>query len=119
MLEIDGDGAALRDHLIITGNASFTGGRIVLDFGDYTGSGELVLGDVLQVGGRLSLAHPLTGQAAQIEVIGLAPGLGAQVAWQGQSLGITVTSAVPEPATWALWLAGLAGAAMLRRHRTG
>ncbi len=119
VLEIDGDGAALRDHLIITGNASFTGGRIVLDFGDYTGSGELVLGDVLQVGGRLSLAHPLTGQAAQIEVIGLAPGLGAQVAWQGQSLGITVTSAVPEPATWALWLAGLAGAAMLRRHRTG
>ena len=119
VLEIDGDGAALRDHLIITGNASFTGGRIVLDFGDYTGSGELVLGDVLQVGGRLSLAHPLTGQAAQIKVIGLAPGLGAQVAWQGQSLGITVTSAVPEPATWALWLAGLAGAAMLRRHRMG
>ncbi len=30
---------------------------------------------------------------------------------------VTVTSAVPEPATWALWLAGVAGLRTLRRNR--
>ena len=40
------------------------------------------------------------------------------MAWQGQSLGITVTSAVPEPATGALWALGLAcGGLALRRRR--
>ena len=37
----------------------------------------------------------------------------------GADLGLHFAQAVPEPATWALWLAGLAGAAMLRRHRMG
>jgi MYXO-CTERM domain-containing protein len=62
----------------------------------------------------------VTGQATLIDVVGLGAGLQAQVAWQGQSLGVTLTSAVPEPAGWALWLAGLAGAAGLRgRRRAG
>lgn len=121
VLEIDGDTPALSDHLTITGDANFLGGRIVLDFSDYAGSGALDLGALLQVGGTLRLQHPVTGAASSIEVVGLDTGLQAQVGWQGQSLSITVTSVVPEPASAALLLGGLAAVAgvALRRRRAG
>jgi hypothetical protein len=117
VLEIDGHDPAQRDHLTITGNASFFGGRIVLDFSDYAGSGTIELGDLLQVGGTLRLQHPITGSSAGIEVVGLDAGLQAHVGWQGQSLSVSITSAVPEPATWALWLGGLAAAAAAAARR--
>ena len=60
-----------------------------------------------------------TGSAATIEVIGLTPGRQATAAWNGKTLGVSLVSAVPEPETYAMMLAGLGliGLAAARRRR--
>lgn len=116
VLEIDGDDPALRDHLIIQGNANFYGGRIVLDFSDYTGSGAVSFANILEVAGTLRLAHPVTGASTLIEVIGLSPGR-ATATWDGKALGVSLVSAVPEPDSYALLLAGLGLVGLAARRR--
>jgi hypothetical protein len=117
VLEIDGDDPALQDHLTITGYANFYGGRIVLDFSDYTGSGNISFADILQVDGTLRLAHPTTGASSLVEVVGLAGGQHANVAWNGHSLSLAVSAPVPEPETYALMLAGLGLVGFVARRR--
>jgi hypothetical protein len=107
VLEIDGDDYALQDHLTITGDANFYGGRIVLDFSEYTGSGNLSFADILRVNGTLRLVHPTTGATSVFEVVGLGGSTQANVAWNGNSLSLAVSAPVPEPETWAMLLAGL------------
>ncbi|OYY95514.1 MAG: hypothetical protein B7Y41_03150 [Hydrogenophilales bacterium 28-61-23] len=116
VLEIDGDAYALQDHLTITGNANFYGGRVVLDFSDYTGGGNLSFADILRVEGTLRLAHPVTGAASVFEVVGLGAGMHADVAWNGNALSVALAP-VPEPETWAMLLAGLGLVGAFARKR--
>lgn len=117
VLEIDGDGSGQRDHLTILGNASFYGGRIVIDLSDYTGGGTPTLNDLLTVAGTLRLEHPVLHTSASIAVVGLAAGLDADVTWNGNSLGVTLAAPVPEPQTYALLLAGLGLVGLVARRR--
>ena len=128
-LEIAGHEAGISyDVLQVSGNLTMTGGRVVLKFLDGFAPKAGDVFDLLQVGGTLAL------DGTPVEVQGLQAGWTFDLQQQGDgpdpgprflhlvSLNDAV-SAVPEPATWLLWMLGaLAMTARLgqrRRQRCG
>jgi hypothetical protein len=75
-----------------------------------TGFGsDIVSADVAANDSGLSLATSFAGRVLDIDLRG---------SNFGGSTGFTITVAVPEPGTWAMWLAGMAGVgACVRRRR--
>jgi len=116
-LEIAGREAGIRhDVLQVSGNLQFNGGRVVLQFLDGFSPGAGDVFQLLQVGGTLTL------DPAAVEVRGLQAGWRFDLASDGghglQLVSLSQgVSAVPEPATWALWLGGAAALAWRMRRR--
>ena len=100
--------------IIVDGNLSKGGntGKISIDFSDLTASGDYTLIEVL---GEITDFN--TGDAlADFDLINLAEGANAELAWNGNSLALTYT--VPEPAAIAAILGAAAlGFAALRRRK--
>ena len=105
--------------MIVQGNAGFFGGRILIDLTDYHGNGMPAFNDLLTVAGtlRLTSPNPAITTTTSIEFLGLAPGLNANAAWNGNSLEVTLTAPVPEPETYALIMGGLGVVGFVRRRR--
>ena len=116
-LEIAGREAGIRhDVLQVSGNLQFNGGRVVLQFLDGFSPGAGDVFQLLQVGGTLTL------DPAAVEVQGLQAGWRFDLASDGghglQLVSLSQgVSAVPEPATWALWLGGAAALVWRMRRR--
>jgi MYXO-CTERM domain-containing protein len=123
VLEIDGPDAADRDALTIWGIANFYGGQVVIDLSGWTAAGMAPgvasFADLITVYGTLRTAHPNTGAATTFSVIGLGANDRYALAWDpvNKTLGMTVTAAVPEPGTWAMWLGGLLALGAWRRRQ--
>lgn len=105
-----GFGDDRHDKIVFNGNVRLEGGPLdVVWWGSFAGQAGQVF-DLFDWNGTLS------GQFGTLNLPTLATGLVWQTGdlYEGGSLAI---AAVPEPGTWALWLAGLAGIGGLARRR--
>ncbi len=111
-LEIAGSGAGQYDQLVLNGTSSFAGGVLHIAFIDgFVPVAGTVWALIVGTGTITGLASLTT------DVSGLPAGYAVSFGYGGGALEIGV-SAVPEPATWLLWGAGLAVLARRSRHMT-
>lgn len=99
-----------NDHLTMDGSAWLQGGALRLA---WSRGHEGRLGDVYDL---FDWNGGVQGRFGLLDLPELAPGL----VWDSSqlySIGTLSVAAVPEPSTWALWLAGLAGAGFMARRR--
>jgi len=119
--EIELAGAALADQLHVTGSATINDGRIQFYLSD---GYRPQIGDHFQwllADGGVSFQETMgwrifTSAIGDEYLVPWQPPLGMEVAMQGGLLMFTATP-VPEPGTWLMMLAGLAGL-LLRRKRS-
>ncbi|PZP33940.1 MAG: hypothetical protein DI603_07635, partial [Roseateles depolymerans] len=112
------------------------GSGLHIDFGSSGAADQLAIGDGATWGGTLAVWAPsdrvfTRGESFVIATFGQRIGSStfSGISWLGDGLNpfsvvynanditLTVTSAVPEPGTWALWLAGSAALLGLMRRR--
>ncbi|UJP02121.1 MAG: PEP-CTERM sorting domain-containing protein, partial [Nitrosomonas sp.] len=101
IFEIAGLNSGQFDVLDIDGNAFFTGGNFKFDFID---------GFIPSVGDHWDflVADSLSGLGTvNFTYAGLGDGLGVDLNTEGGKISLTVITAVPEPETYAMLLAGL------------
>lgn len=111
VIEIAGLSSGQFDVLDINGNAFFTGGNFEFDFID---------GFLPSVGDHWDflLADSLSGwETVNVTFAGLGDGLGVDLDSEGGKLTFTVITAVPEPETYAMLLAGLGLLGFFVRNR--
>ena len=127
-LNLEIESANVFDRLVVTGNASVSSFIMYL-----LGSYRPVLGEsfsFLSVAGTLQMGNPLNW--AVMRLVGEDPASGwtlwasaeaiydanVPADWRAQFNGGTLSiTAIPEPGTWALWLAGLVAVARIARRR--
>jgi hypothetical protein len=107
---LPGFGDDRHDKIVFNGSVRLEGGLLdVVWWGSFAGQAGQVF-DLFDWNGGLS------GSFGTLRL----PALAAGLVWQTGDLydgGSLAIAAVPEPETWALWLAGLAGMASLARRR--
>ena len=109
--EIAGTGAGQYDALVINGNATFTGGNIEFDFinGFHAAAGDHW---------NFLLADSITGwNTLNVTVNGLGAGLRTEFTYDSVGEHLLITTAIPEPETYAMFLAGLGVMGFMARRR--
>ena len=96
------------DQLLITDDVSFGGLLEVVNAGYVPSFGDSFV--IVRFDQRLS-----TNVFSGLNLVGWSPGLDFTVTYNLNDVTLT---AVPEPGTWALWLAGLVGISAIARRRS-